>query len=118
MRLRVGGSVGTLWLLLSTPGVNAAGEIQAIGAEKCAGSAKTHEVQFLAPESASVEATAKVLRNGVAVLSSEAVTLSVNGTPCKDGRCAFQAKKGETYRLSASTAVPKANDLCIAVTRP
>jgi hypothetical protein len=97
---------------------DAAEQIEAIGAEKCAGRAQAHEVAFLAPESATVEATAKVLRRGLAVTDPEAATLSIDGKPCTDGRCGFQAKKGETYRLRATTAISGANDLCIAVTRP
>ena len=79
---------------LSTVSADAAEQIEAIGAEKCAGRAQAHEVAFLAPESATVEATAKVLRRGLAVTDPEAATLSIDGKPCTDGRCGFQAISG------------------------
>ena len=110
--------IAALGLVLSTVSAYAAGQIESIGAEKCAGRAQAHQVAFLAPESATLEATAKVLRKGVALSAPEVATLSIDGKPCTDGRCAFQAKKGETYRLTATTAVANATDLCIAVTRP
>ncbi len=116
--LKVRRGIAALGFALSTVGASAAGQIEAIGAEKCAGRARAHEVAFLAPESATVEAIAKVLRNGVALTAPDVATLSIDGKPCTDGRCAFQAKKGDTYRLAATTAVPNADDLCIAVTRP
>ena len=65
-----------------------------------------------------LSATAKVLRRALAVTDPEAAALSIDGKPCTGGRCGFQAKKGETYRLRATTAVRDANELCIAVTRP
>ena len=116
--LKVRHRIAALTFALSTVSADAAGQIEAIGAEKCAGRAQAHEVAFLAPESATLEATAKVLRKGVALSAPDVATLSIDGKPCTDGRCAFQAKKGETYRLSATTAVANATDLCIAVTRP
>ncbi len=116
--LKVRHGIAALSLALSTVSADAAGQIESIGAENCAGRAQAHEVAFLAPESATVEATAKVLRNGVALSAPDVATLSIDGKPCTDGRCAFQAKKGETYRLAATTGVANANDLCIAVTRP
>ena len=116
--LKVRHGIAALAFALSAGAAEAAGQIEAIGAEKCAGRARAHEVAFLAPETAAVEATAKVLRNGVALSAPDVATLSIDGKPCTDGRCAFQAKKGDTYRLAATTAVPNADDLCIAVTRP
>lgn len=116
--LKVRHGIAALGFALSVGSADAAGQIEAIGAEKCAGRARAHEVAFLAPESATVEAIAKVLRNGVALTAPDVATLSIDGKPCTDGRCAFQAKKGDTYRIAATTAVPNADDLCIAVTRP
>jgi hypothetical protein len=116
LKLRHG--IAALWIAASILPGHAAEQIEAIGAEKCAGRAQAHEVAFLAPDSATVEAIAKVLRRGVALSDPGVATLSIDGKPCTEGRCAFQAKKGETYRLRATTSVRDANDLCIAVTRP
>ena len=115
--LKVRHGIAALAFALSAGAAEAAGQIEAIGAEKC-GRARAHEVSFLAPETATVEATAKVLRNGVALSAPDVTAVSVDWKPCADARCAFQAKKGDTYRLAASTAVPNADGLCIAVARP
>ena len=77
-----------------------------------------YELEFLAPDNATVEATAKVMLKGAPVERSDSVALSLDGKGCTAGRCGFQAKKGETYRLSATTAVPNADELCIVVARP
>ena len=50
-------------VLLASP-VHAAGSIEAVGAEKCGGKVNTYEVEFLAPESAQVAATAKAGKGG------------------------------------------------------
>jgi hypothetical protein len=62
------------------------------------------EVEFLAPDGAALEATAKALVRGAPSLAQDAVTLSIDGKPCADARCPFQARKGETYKLAAATA--------------
>ena len=33
-------------------------------------------------------------------------------------RCAFQARKGETYKLAASTKLRSFEELCVVVARP
>ena len=66
-----------------------------------------------------MEATAKVLVRGApSLLAQGAVTLSIDGTPCADARCPFQARKGETYKLAAATKLRKFEELCIVVARP
>ena len=50
-------------VLLASP-VHAADSIEAVGAEKCGGKVNTYEVEFLAPESTQVEATAKAGKGG------------------------------------------------------
>jgi hypothetical protein len=76
------------------------------------------EVEFLAPESASLEATAKALVRGAPSPAQDAVTLSLDGKPCTDARCAFQARKGETYKLAATTKLRSFEELCVVVARP
>ena len=68
--------------------------MESIGAEKCGGRVSGFEVEFLAPESAPLEATAT------------------------DARCAFQARKGETYKLAATTKLRVFEELCVVVARP
>ena len=91
--------------------------IEAIGAEKCGGR-NAFEVEFLAPESAPLEATAKALVRGAPSPAQDAVTLTVDGKSCTDARCAFQARKGETYKLAASTKLRSFEELCVVVARP
>ena len=96
----------------------AAQQIEAIGAEKCADGAKAHEVTFLAPETAALEARAKVLADGATLTRADAATLSLDGKPCTGARCAFQAKKGESYRFAATTSAERVTRLCVSVARP
>jgi len=46
------------------------------------------------------------------------VAISLDGKDCTNGRCGFQAKKGETYRLSAKARLSSLGELCIVVARP
>jgi hypothetical protein len=49
---------------------------------------------------------------------SRAATLSLDGKEWTNGRCGFQAKKGETYRLAATARRSRPDELCIVVARP
>ena len=90
----------------------------AIGAEKCGGRIKSYQIEFLAPETAALEATAKAIVGGATDPAPEAVTLTIDGRMCTNARCGFQAKKGETYRLAAASGLARIDDLCIVVARP
>jgi hypothetical protein len=92
--------------------------MESIGAEKCGGSVKSFEIEFLAPENASVAGTAKVLVNGLAATQPNATALSIDGRPCTNARCPFEAKKGQTYKLTAISELPRVDQLCIVVARP
>jgi hypothetical protein len=82
---------------------SAAATMETIGAEKCGGRVTRFEVEFLAPDRAALEATAKALVRGAPSLARDAVTLSIDGKPCTNGRCLFQARKGDSYKLAAAT---------------
>src|SRR5215218_9143640 len=71
---------------------SAAATMETIGAEKCGGRVTAFEVEFLAPDGAALEATAKALVRGAPSLAQDAVTLSIDGKPCADARCPFQAR--------------------------
>ncbi len=117
-RMKVGAVSGVLAIFLSPHSANAIDTMESIGAEKCGGQVKSYEIEFLSPENATLEATAKVMVKGAAVLAPNAVTLSVDSKPCTNARCGFQAKKGETYRFAAMSRLPRLDDLCIVVARP
>ena len=104
-------------VLLAGP-VHAADSIEAVGAEKCGGKVKTYEVDFLAPESTQVEATARTAKDGVTDPDRNTASLSLDGKPCDDAECSFRANKGQTYRLVAQSEVENHDELCISVTRP
>ena len=104
-------------VLLASP-VHAAGSIEAIGAEKCGGKVNTYKVEFLAPESTQVEATAKAGKGGATDPHRDTASLSLDGQPCRNAICSFHANKGQTYRLVAQSAVADHDELCISVTRP
>jgi hypothetical protein len=97
---------------------SAAATMESIGAEKCGGRVTVFEVEFLAPDGAALEATAKALVRGAPSPAQDAVTLSIDGKPCTNARCLFQARKGETYKLAAATKLRTFEDLCIVVARP
>jgi len=115
---RVGAFFGALAMMLSANPALAIDTMEAIGAEKCGGPVKSYQIEFLAPDSASLEATAKAFVRGAPVLSAEAVTLSIDGTLCTNARCGFQAKKGQSYKFAAASGLPRIDDLCIGVSRP
>jgi hypothetical protein len=96
----------------------AGASIEAIGAEKCGGRVNAFQVEFLAPENAALEATAKALVNGSSSLAPGAVTLSIDGRACTDARCPFEARKGQTYKLVAGTKLRRFEELCVVVARP
>ena len=104
-------------VLLAGP-AHAADSIEAVGAERCGGKVKTYEVEFLAPESAQVEATAKAGRGGATDPHRDTASLTLDGQPCRNAKCVFRANKGQTYRLVAQSAVENHDELCISVARP
>ncbi|MET0531777.1 MAG: hypothetical protein ABW003_26175 [Microvirga sp.] len=89
--------------------------MESIGAEKCGRAAKAYDIQFLAPDNATVEAKVKAGVKGAPDNRSESATLSLDGTECTGGRCGFEAKKGQ---LSARTSLTSLDELCIVVARP
>ena len=89
-----------------------------IGAEKCGRAAKAYDIEFLAPDNATLEAKVKAVVKGAPDTRSELTTLSLDGKDCTAGRCGFEAKKGQTYRLSAKTSLTSLDELCIVVARP
>src|SRR5215203_5495531 len=72
---------------------SAAAMMETIGAEKCGGRVTAFKVEFLAPDGAALEATAKVLVRGAPSLAQDAVTPSIDGKPCADARCPFRPAK-------------------------
>jgi hypothetical protein len=92
--------------------------IEAVGAERCGGSVKAFEVEFLAPDNASLAGTAKAIVNGIAATTPNAARLSIDGRECTNGRCPFEAKKGQTYRFAVSSELPGIENLCVVVARP
>jgi hypothetical protein len=107
-----------LALILLAGRANAAATMESIGAEKCGGRVNAFEVEFLAPDNAVLEATAKALVNGSPSLAPDAVTLSIDGRVCTDARCPFEARKGQTYKLAAGTKLRQFQELCVVVARP
>src|SRR3954470_5190657 len=103
--------------LLTSQAALALDIMEAIGAEKCVRGARTYEIEFLAPENATLEARAKVVAKGTTDTLAT-VALALDGKECTEGRCGLQAKKGQSYRLSASTKLSSPDELCIVVARP
>ena len=97
---------------------SAAATMESIGAEKCGGRVTLFEVEFLAPDGAALEATAKALVRGAPSPAQDVVTLSIDGKPCTNARCLFQARKGDTYKTGSRDETAHFEDLCIVVARP
>ena len=76
------------------------------------------DIEFLAPDNATLEAKVKAVVKGAPDTRSKSTTLSLDGKDCTAGRCGFEAKKGQTYRLSAKTSLTSLDELCIVVARP
>ena len=90
--------------------------MEAVGAQKCGGRARSYSVEFLAPENGELEASAKAV-----VGDTEAhrqVRLTLDGRPCANARCSFRASKGKTYRLVAESEPVTFDHLCVVVARP
>ena len=90
--------------------------IEAVGALKCGGRVKSYAVEFLAPDTEELEASAKAL-----VRDTEAerqVRLSLDGRSCSEARCSFRASKGQSYRLVAESEPVTFDHLCIVISRP
>jgi hypothetical protein len=107
-----------LIIVLASDSADAIDTIEAVGAERCGGPVKSFEVDFLAPDTVTVEGTVKSVLNGVPVAAPNAASLTIDGRQCTDARCTFEAKKGQTYRFTATSNLPKVDRLCISVARP
>jgi hypothetical protein len=92
--------VSALTTILVGDAAHAIDTMEAIGAEKCGGPVKTYEVEFLAPENASLAGTAKALVNGVPATEPTAANLSIDGRPGTNARCSFEASR------TTATAAP------------
>jgi hypothetical protein len=113
----VGLAAAAAFIIIQQPGY-AIDTMESIGAEKCSRAAKAYDIDFLAPNNATVEAKAKAVIKGTTDARPDATTLSLDGKNCTNGRCGFEAKKGQTYRLSAKTSITSLDELCIVVARP
>ena len=109
---------GALGYALTSPPAYAIDTMESVGAQKCGGWAKAYEIEFLAPDNGALQATAKVVVNGNSVPRPDAVTLAIDGKECGNALCAFQARKGQTYRFSAASRIANFDELCIVVARP
>ena len=88
----------SLALLIVTDIASAGTTMESIGAEKCGGRVSAFKVEFLAPESAPLEATAKAIVRGAPDPGQDAVTLS--------------------SKLAATTKLRRFEELCVVVARP
>ena len=116
--LRVGAISAALAWMVSHQSALAVDTMEAIGAERCGGRVKSYQIEFLAPEAATLEAKAKAIVRGATDPAPEAVTLSIDGRMCTNARCGFEAKKGQSYKFAAASGLPRIDDLCIVVGRP
>jgi hypothetical protein len=90
--------------------------IEAVGAQKRGGRVKSYAVEFLAPEDAQLEASAKaVIRD---LEAGRQVRLSLDGRSCAEARCSFRASKGQTYRFVAESEPATFDNLCVVISRP
>ena len=107
-----------LLLMLAASSASAAETIEAIGGERCGPLSKPYAVEFLAPEAADLQASARVMVGGSEDVKASPPSLTLDGSPCSNGQCTFHATKGQSYKLSATSPGRKSDQLCISITRP
>ena len=90
--------------------------IEAVGALKCGGRVKSYAVEFLAPDTEELEATAKAVVRDME--AERQVRLSLDGRSCAEARCSFRASKGQTYRFVAESEPATFDNLCVVISRP
>jgi hypothetical protein len=106
-------------LLLTAAPLCAATSLESIGAEKCGAGSGPLTVTFLAPEDATVEATAKArAADGTTDPAADTAALSMDGKACDRARCSFVARKGQSYNLTVRSTLKNASSVCISVVRP
>ncbi len=110
-------SAALAWMASHQP-VLAVDRMESIGAERCGGRVKAYQIEFLAPEAATLEAKAKAIVRGAKDPAADSVTLSMDDKTCTNARCGFEAKKGQSYKFAAASGLPRIDDLCIVVGRP
>ena len=104
-------------LMLFATAARAAETMEAIGAQRCGGSAPSLTVEFLAPETALLLVDAKII-DAAGRESRTPPALSLDGRSCSNGQCDFRARKGQTYTLAATRQARSPGKLCISVVRP
>jgi hypothetical protein len=92
-------AVGTLSLTLTGDTAQALETIEAVGAERCGGSVKAFEVEFLAPDNASLAGTAKAIVNGLAAIQPNAARLPSTVESARMGAAVSRPRKA---RLTGS----------------
>ena len=90
--------------------------VEAVGALKCAGRLRSYTVEFLAPENAELEASAKAMVGGTE--AHRQVRLTLDGRPCPNARCSFRATKGKSYKFVAESEPVTFDHLCVVIARP
>jgi len=96
--------------------VGAVDLVEAVGAQRCGRRVKSFVVEFLAPDSESLEASAKALVRELE--ADRQLRLSLDGRPCAFARCSFRANKGQTYRFVAESDRVAFDELCVVISRP
>ncbi len=108
-------AIASFGLVLASP-ASAIDLIEAVGALRCGGRIKSYAVDFLAPDSEPLEASAKALVRDLEV--DYPVRLSLDGRSCAQARCSFRANKGQTYRFVVGRDRVTFDQLCLVISRP
>ncbi len=110
-------SIALVGAVLAGP-AGAAETMEAVGAQKCGGAVRSYTIEFLAPETTQLVASATASVGGATDRRRATAKLSIDGKPCNRDECSFRANKGQTYTLSAESEVQASDELCISVSRP
>jgi|SRR5215217_1461560 len=109
-------AIGLIGFLLAGGPAGAVDLIEAVGAQSCGGRVKSYVVEFLAPNSEPLEASAKTVVRELE--ADRQVSLSLDGRSCVGARCSFRANKGQTYRFVVESERVTFDQLCVVISRP
>ena len=108
-------AIAAFGLALASP-AGAVDLIEAVGALRCGGRVKSYVVEFLAPDSEPLEASAKALVRELE--ADRQIRLALDGRSCGFARCSVRANKGQTYRFVAESERVNFDQLCVVISRP
>jgi hypothetical protein len=111
MKPLLAATAGTFALILTGDTAQAIETIEAVGAERCGGSVKAFEVEFLAPDTASMAGEAKAIVNGLAASPLPHACQSMGGSARVDA-VRSRPRKGRPTGSQLHRSCPGREPVC------